>query len=62
MSLETHLDALGMEAASLLCEPSEICPKCGGEDTYRAHADATASHPEVWYWNCEDCLIQWGHE
>jgi len=43
-------------------EVIEICPKCGGEDTYRAHADATASHPEVWYWNCEDCLIQWGHE
>ena len=46
--------------AELTDSPS--CPVCGSSAVIRNHKEPTAAYPEVDYWECEDCLHQWGHE
>ena len=35
------------------------CPKCGSEDTYSGHQNATPSTDECDFWNCGECGHVW---
>ena len=50
-----------IEALREAATEPQSCPKCGS-DAYRGHRDGDIQAPECYYWGCDNCHHQWGHE
>jgi uncharacterized protein with PIN domain len=57
----------GKIVAKCLEDPLDVeaearrCPECESDDIDKLHHRAD-SIPECWYWVCNECERQWGHE
>lgn len=43
-------------------EASRLCPECGCAERTKRHHPGTFAVPECWFWQCDECEHQWGHE
>lgn len=49
-------------AAKLIASLTPPCPKCGCAERTKRHHAGTFAVPECWFWQCDECEHQWGHE
>ena len=43
-------------------DEGQTCPNCESTDTHHFHVMSPPAQIETWYWQCNDCWTQWGHE